>query len=304
MGTVVEFNVPIEEKNISEIKKVCDVVESKIAELDNTLSVFDKRSLVAEINNNNKKEVINVSPELFKLMSKAKGYFMLTQGAFDITVGPLTEIWGFGSKKTEPPDNKTIEDALRYVGFDKIELDKNYRTLNFKDSRIGIDFGGLAKGYAVDEAIKLLKSHSVTKALINIGGDLYCMGTGYDDKNWSIGVKDPFERESILAILSIRNKAIATSGSYENFYIYNDKSYAHIIDPRSGYPVSNNLMSVTILADECAKADALATAVFVLGKDKGLGLIEKLPGIECFLVVNQGGKSKILMSKGMKKYIE
>lgn len=304
MGTTVEFNVPIEKKNVSEVEKICDIAESEVSRLDTMLSIFDESSVVSKINNDNEKRIVKVSLELFQLIKRAKEYFILTQGAFDITVEPLTEIWGFGPEKKAPPDTQTVSDILNYVGLDKIELDGETQALIFKDPRLKIDLGGLAKGYAVDEVVKIFKRHTITKGLINIGGDLYCMGTNSDNKDWSIGIKDPEDKDEILALLKIQDKAIATSGSYENFYIYNNKRYGHIIDPRSGYTVLNNLTSVTIIADDCTTADALATAVFVIGESEGLELVEKLSDIECVLVINRGDKSDILMSSGMGKYIE
>jgi len=304
MGTTAEFNIPIGEKGPEEVKGICDIAESEVSQLDAMLSIFDNSSTVAKINNDNKKSVIRVSPELFRLIKKAKEYFILTQGAFDITVEPLTEIWGFGPKEKMRPGIQAIQDALDYVGFDNIDLDEQSQTLIFKDPRLRIDFGGLAKGYAVDKAVKIFKRHGITKGIVNIGGDLYCLGTNLNNKDWAIGIRDPEDKDKILAVLQVQNKAIATSGSYENFYIYNDKRYTHIIDPRAGYPISNNLRSVTIIADDCTTADILATAVFVLGETRGLEIIEKMSDIECFLIANRGGKQVVLTSSGMRNFIE
>lgn len=304
MGTTVEFDVPIGKRSARDVKKICDIAESEISRLNEMLSIFDKSSIVSKINNDEEKRSVKVSPELFQLIKRAKEYFVLTQGAFDITVEPLVELWGFGPGKKMPPDIQKIKDVLQYVGLDKIGLDEKGETLTFGDPRMRIDFGGIAEGYAVDEVVKIFKRHNITKALINIGGDLYCIGTRADNRDWSVGIKDPENKDEILVRLKIRDKAIATSGNYENFYIYNNRRYTHIIDPRIGYTVSNNLASVTIIADDCTTADALATAVFVLGESKGLKLIDKLSGIECLLVVKRKGKQELLMSRGMGRYIE
>lgn len=304
MGTTVEFNIPIGSKSSLEVEEICDIAESEVSRLDTMLSIFDESSIVSKINNDRKKGIVKVSPELIQLIKKAKEYFILTRGAFDITVEPLTETWGFGPREKAHPDIQTIKDILDYVGLGKIELDEQGQTLFFKDPRLRIDFGGLAKGYAVDEAVKIFKTNGITKGIINIGGDLYCLGTTLENKDWAIGIKDPENKDKVLASLQVSDKAIATSGSYENFHIYNKERYSHIIDPRSGYPASNNLASATIVADDCAMADALATAVFVLGENKGLELVENLSDIECFLVLSHGDKPTILMSSGMGKYIE
>ena len=303
MGTTVEFNIPIGNKSAAVVGKICDIAESEVSRLDIMLSIFDKFSTVSKINNDYKKSIVKVPLELFQLVKRAKEYFMVTQGLFDITVCPLTEIWGFGPKKEGRPNIQTISKTLEYIGLDKIELDEQNGTLIFKDPRVKIDFGGIAKGYAVDQTVAIFKRRNVTNGLINMGGDLYCMGTNSYNKDWSIGIKDPENKDKILARLKIRDKAVATSGNYENFYIYNKKRYTHIINPKSGYTVLNNLMSVTIIADDCTTADALATAVFVLGESKGLALIEKLADIECLLVVKRGNRQDILMSKGMERYV-
>ena len=302
MGTTAEFNVALAGKGAAGIRKASDAAESRILELDTMLSIFDSSSVVSKINNDAKKRTVEVPPELFNLIKMAKEYFTLTQGAFDITVEPLTAIWGFGPTERTAPDIQAIRSALEYVGLDKIELDEENKAIIFKDPRLRLDFGGFAKGYAVDEAVRIFKRSGVTDGLVNIGGDLYCMGANAGNKEWSIGIKDPQNRNKVLAVLEIREKAIATSGTYENFYIYNDKRYSHIIDPRSGYTVTSDITSVTIIADDCATADALATAVFVLGEGKALELIEKLSDIECLLVMNRDGKRNIVMSSGMEKY--
>lgn len=301
MGTTAEFNVPIEKMNASETEKVCDIAESEVSRLSDMLSIFDSSSEVSKINSDNKKGAVAVSPELFRLIKRAEEYFMLTEGVFDITVGPLTEAWGFGRDKENPPDAKKVAEAMQRVGFDKIGIDDKNQALYFKNPGVMIDFGGIAKGYAVDSAVRIFKRHNIKRALINIGGDLYCLGSSRNERDWTIGIKDPKNKDKILARLNVRDKAIATSGNYENFYISSDKRYGHIIDPRSGSTVTNNLASVTILADDCTTADALATAVFVLGESEGLELIEKLSGIECLLVTNG---SRILLSNGMEKYIK
>ena len=304
MGTTAELNVAPGGMGLSLAKKACDAAETKISTLDAMLSIFNGQGLVSRINKNNKKKVVKVSPELFRLAKRAKEYFVLTQGAFDITVEPLTQIWGFGPEKKTLPEAKAITEVLRYVGLDKIKLDEKSKTFTFKDARVKMDFGAIAKGYAVDEAVKIFKARGIKEGLINIGGDLYCMGAKPGSKSWFIGIRDPENKGNILATLQLHDKAIATSGTYENFYIYNNKRYSHIIDPRTGYPVINNITSATVIADDCTTADALATAVFVLGEHKAVTLIESLPDIECFLIISKDGRSEFIISSGMERYIK
>lgn len=304
MGATMEFNIACSDKSSFLVKEAADMAESRISALEGMLSIFEETSVVSKINSDNKKRVVKVPPELFRLVERAKEYHALTEGAFDITVEPLTEIWGFGPEKGPVPDTQAISGILPYVGLDKIRLDDKNKTLIFDDPRIRMDFGGLAKGYAVDEAVRIFKGYGITGGLVNMGGDLYCMGANSGGKDWSIGIRDPENKKKVLAVLKIREKAIATSGSYENFYIYNDKKYAHVIDPRSGHTVTNGIMSATIIADDCATADALATAVFVIGEEKGLALIERLSGIECFIVMKKEGGKRYAMSSGMENYLK
>ena len=304
MGTTAEFNIPVADKDIKDLEKACDAAKSEISRLDLIFSIFDDSSEVSKINSDTRKKVVRVSQDLFRLVARAKEYFMLTQGAFDVTVEPLTEIWGFGPEDRKNPDTQTIKKTLQHVGLDKIRPDEDSQSLFFEDPKVRMDFGAIAKGYAADQATRIFKGHGITRALINIGGDLYCMGAGPKDEGWSIGIRNPSNKKETLARLKIRDKAIATSGSYENFYIYEDKNYGHIIDPRTGHTVSSGLTSVTIIADDCTTADVLATAVFVLGEEEGLELIEKLSGVECFLVVSRGRGQEVLTSNGMGKYLE
>ena len=304
MGTSVEFNIPLEKKSFSEVKKICAMAESRMLELENMLSIFKKSSVVSRINNDNDKKVLKVPPELFRLLKRSREYYTLTQKAFDITVCPFVELWGFGANKNNPPGPTVVRETLTRVGFDKIKLSEQDFTVTFNDPGMKIDFGGFAKGYAVDEASRILKESGIKSGIVNMGGDLYCIGAGPDNRSWSIGIRDPVHKNEILAVLRIRNRAIATSGDYENFYICNGETRTHIIDPRTGYTVSSNLRSVTIIADDCATADAFATAVFVMGENKGLETVEKLSGIECFLIVENGSEVKVVMSSGMKKYLK
>ncbi|MDD5679875.1 MAG: FAD:protein FMN transferase [Candidatus Omnitrophica bacterium] len=303
LGTTAEINVPVRNVSLSDVKKACAASKAKIAWIDRTLSIFDRRSPVSAINNNSAKKGYRLNPELYLLIRRCEEYFVLTQGAFDITVEPIVNAWGFGPDKKKTPDDKAIREMLHYVGMDKMELRDVDKTVYFKDPRVKMDFGGVADGYAVDETIKILKRSGIRSAIVNVGGELYCLGDNYAKKYWSIGIRNPDNKDELIATLNVRDKAVATSGDYENFNISGGERYAHIVDPRTGRTVKNNLRSVTVLADDCTTADALATAIFVMGEKRGIDLINKLTDIDCFLVVKDGTNLKIRMSNGMKKYL-
>lgn len=303
LGTTVEVTIPLKDISIAAAKKASAESKAKINDIDKTLSIFDKNSAVSIINNNPSKKVCKVNPDIYLLIRRCREYYVLTQGAFDITVEPLVEAWGFGPRKKKEINANIIKETLNYVGMDKVVLNDGDKTIHFKDPRVRMDFGAIADGYAADEVVKILKKHGIKSAIINMGGDLYCLGGNPLAKEWSIGIRNPDDKNKIIATLGIKNMAVATSGNYENFYIYGGKEYTHIIDPRTGYTIRNNLRSVTVLADDCTTADALATAIFVLGENRGLELVNKLSGINAILVIKDGSNIRIKMSDGMKEYL-
>jgi len=303
MGTTVEFNISVSGGDTVRAEKACDAAEAKISRIEGSFSIFDDTSFISKINIDGKKSSVQATPEFFRLIEKAKEYYALTGGAFDVTVAPLTELWGFGADGKRGFDEGAVSETLQYVGFDKIELDQPGKILRFKDPRVKIDLGGIAKGYAVDEAVKIFREWNIRKGIVNVGGDLYCLGSNKNNSEWVIGIRDPEARDKVLARLGLRDKAIATSGNYENFHIYQEKRLGHIIDPRSGLPTSNDLSSVTVIADDCTTADALATAIFVLGGGEGIELVEKIKGVECFLIRRQDKGRQVLTSSGMDRYL-
>lgn len=303
LGTTVEITIPLDGVSIATAKKASAESKTKIEDINKTLSIFDKKSAVSIVNNNLSKKACKVNPGLYLLIKRCKEYYILTRGAFDITVEPLVEAWGFAQAEKEGVSADAIKDRLSYVGMDKVALDDKDGTIHFKDPRVRMDFGGIAAGYAADEVVKILKRHGIRSAIINMGGEVYCLGSKPPAKSWTIGIRDPDDKNKVIARLNITDKAVATSGTYENFHIYGGKEYGHIMDPRTGYAIENDLRSVTVLADDCTTADALATAIFVLGENKGIELVDKLPGIDAFLIVKDGGGIRVKMSSGMKRYI-
>lgn len=287
LGTFVTIKVPPQN---------ADVVEkafSAIKEVEGRLSRFKDDSIVVKVNKSNGDEILMTQDDFF-LFSKAVYFYNITNGAFDITILPLIKLWNEAEKKKRLPSKTQIEETLDKVGTDKLVLDGRKKTLRLKIKGIKIDLGGIAKGYAVDRAVEILKESGVTSALIDAGGDIYCLGSRPDGKPWSIGVRNPIYKDKIVKAIRLVNRAIATSGSYENFYTIGGKRYSHIIDPRSGWPVDNELLSVTVIAPDCLTADALATSFFVLGKSMAKSLISKLEGIDVYFLTNKdltGGKN-------------
>jgi len=272
MGTFVEV--------ISSEKEAIDIVFKEISRIEKLLSKYDPDSEVSKLN---KLGRLKASPETFYIVNKAKEFYFLTNGAFDITVGPLMDLWGFTSREYSRPSEGKIKEALRLVGSDKIILHQKDNVIQFKLSGMKIDLGAIAKGYAVDCAVKKLKESGINSCLINAGGQIYCLGSKFS-RPWKIAIRNNPRNPGRAAYLSLKDKAVATSGDYEQFFWDNQRAYGHIFNPRTGYPGPADFFSVTVIADDSLTADCLSTAVFVLGEEKGRALASKLSGVEIKII--------------------
>ncbi|MCM8783319.1 MAG: FAD:protein FMN transferase [Candidatus Omnitrophica bacterium] len=285
-------------------KKGIDKAFREIKNLEEILSFFKAESDISFLNNAQGKPV-GVKKETLEVLKKAKEISQKTQGAFEVTVAPLLAIWGFYQKEKEsfsPPSGELIKETLALVGQDKIILAEDTGSVILKNPSMKIDLGGLAKGYIVDRAVAVLKKEEIKNALVNLGGDIFCLSEGRTAKVWKIGIQDPQAKEKLIATLKVRNKAIATSGQYENFREFKGKKLGHIIDPRTGYPVENDVLSVTVVASDCLTADALATAIFVLGKEQGSALLKTFSAEAVIISKSPKGK-RLWISGGLKNKV-
>ncbi|MFH0838895.1 MAG: FAD:protein FMN transferase [Candidatus Omnitrophota bacterium] len=258
----------------------------EVASLEAILSKYDTRSDIYSINTSTvKTKPFKVAKESFELIKKSKEFSRISNGAFDITVLPLLELWGFGNKKviTIPTDSE-IQSTLHFIGSDKIILDEDNQAISFLHNSMKIDLGGIAKGYIVDKAAEVLKRHGVQNGLVDAGGDLYCFGGNTKNLRWRIGLQHPRNKDKIIARLELKDKAIATSGDYERFIMLEGRRFSHILNPKTGYPVEDIPMSVTIIAGDCMSADALATTVFVLGPAEGLTLLNNTANVSGIII--------------------
>jgi thiamine biosynthesis lipoprotein len=278
MGTVIEI--------VAQDEQAIDKAFSEIERIDNLMSTYNPDS---EISRLNRKKKLKVSDEVLELIKKAKYFYEISDGAFDITVGPLVKLWNIKENMQREqgdiriPKEQEIKKALSYVGSKFIEIDEQNKIIKLKKKKVVLDLGAIAKGYAVDKAVEVLKKEGVKSALINAGGDIYCLGK--KGRNyWVIGLKNPREMNSISEAFKLKDRAVATSGDYEQFFIYKNKRFSHIIDPRTGYPVDNSISSVTVFANDCLTADALATAIFVLGEEEGRKMAKNFKDIEIKII--------------------
>jgi len=295
MGTVVEITIVGEDEEAA--RKAALQAFQEIKRIETLMSPWIDSSDVIRMNRSAGKEWVKVSPETLKVIKKAKEISELSEGGFDITVGPLTQLWRMARERGIPPSAEELKQKLDLVNFKNMMIDQEGKVF-LKKRGMAIDLGGIAKGYAVDRAFELLNSLGYKNLIVNAGGDLRAGGSKLDQP-WSIGIQDPRVSQKIMAKVSISDTAIATSGDYEKFFIYQGKRYHHIFNPRDGLS-ADGCQSVTIICKEGMVADTLATAAFVLGPEKGYSLCQKLEGVDCLIVDKEG---KIIFSPGLKSFI-
>ncbi len=275
---------------INECFSLCTEYEKKLSRTINT-------SEISAINSA-KGDKVQVSDQTAELIKKAIKYSELSNGKFDITVAPVTSLWDFKSESPAPPSDSNIKDALSHVNYKNISVEGN--AVQLLDENAAIDLGGIAKGYIGDKAKEFLIEKGVKKALINLGGNILVICPEND--SLIIGIQDPKSQEGTLSgAISTNGNSLVTSGIYQRCFEYNGKLYHHILDTSTGYPVDNNLGSVTIIGPESADCDALSTTVFCLGAEEGLKLINSLDGYEAVLITKD---NETLFSDGINKTVE
>jgi len=290
-----DFEITIVDKNESNANFLLDLAINEISRIEKLISSWDKNSQTSLINLNAGIKPVKVDKELFDLIARALKISDLSQGAFDISYASLDKIWYFDKEMLEMPSKEDIIKSVSKVGYHNIILNKVKQTVFLKIKGMKIGFGAIGKGYAADMAKSILVKNEVKSGIINASGDLTAWGKKPSGKDWMVAIVNPLNKSKIFSWLPIKNKAVVTSGNYERFIKFNDKSYSHIIDPRTGYP-SQGILSVTIFTEKAELADALATSVFVLGQEIGMNLINQLKGIDC-IIINK--ENKILKSKNI-----
>lgn len=274
-----------------------------LKEFDMALSTYEDSSIISLINKNDPNVTVN---KLFTdFFNESKTAYEKSNGYFDVTVGPLVNAWGFGVTKEFRSDSSSIDSIMKFVGMDKIKIENN--KLIKSDSRIYIDGNAIAQGQSVDFIASLFEKEGLANYMIEIGGEVRAKGVNEEGIPWQIGIDKPIENindRELQAIVSLSNKAMATSGNYRKFYELNGIKYAHSINPKTGYPARDILLSATIIADECAMADAYATACMVMGYEKAKKFIESNKDLEAYFIVSgKDGKYEIYQSDGFKKYL-
>lgn len=278
-------------------------LEAKMKEVDNALSMFNKESIISRVNDNQQVELNRMFLEVFQQAQKISED---TNGAFDITVGPLVNAWGFGFKNEQMPDKHAVDSLMAIVGYQKVRCDGKRIIKN--DPRITLDCSAIAKGYGVDVVARLLEEKGISNYMVEIGGEVVTHGISEKRVPWKIGVTKPtddplLEGNELQTVLNLTDKAMATSGNYRNFYYKGKRKYAHTIDPKTGYPVQHSILSATVLTNHCMRADAYATAFMVMGFEGAKKVLERNPDLMAYIIYDDKGKMGVWYSPSLKDKI-
>ena len=278
---------------------------TELQKVDNALSMFNKESIISHINRGENVETNEMFESVFNLAEKISDN---TDGAFDITVAPLVNAWGFGFKTGNPPTKQTVDSLRAIVGYKKVKL-VNHR-ITKTDARVMLDCSAIAKGYGCDVVARLLEKRGIKNYMVEIGGEVVTHGISEKRLPWKIGVTKPSDdslnvNNELQTVLNVKDRAMATSGNYRNFYYRGGKKYAHTIDPATGYPVQHSILSATVLAKCCAEADAYATAFMVMGMEKAKKVLEKHPELMAYLIYSDDkGNLQVWYSPSMEDKIQ
>ena len=279
-------------------------IDKTLKQFNNSLSPFDSTSVISKVNRN---EEIELDDYFTTVFNRSMEISHLTHGAFDITVSPLINAWGFGFKDESLPDSVIVDSLLEFVGYQKVKIEEG--RIKKEDDRMTLNASAIAKGYAVDVIADFFNKKEIKNYMIEIGGEIVARGVNAQKEKWRIGINKPNEDllstdTDLQMILELDDKAVATSGNYRNYYFRDGIRYAHTIDPRSGFPVQHEILSATILAKDCMTADAIATSCMVLGLEKSKELVQSVDGIEgYFIYMDAEEKIQEFSTKGMEQYL-
>ena len=279
-------------------------IKAELLKVDASLSPFNKESVITAVNENKDVQLDDMFKEVFNLaMDISKD----TDGAFDITVAPLVNAWGFGFKNGSQPSSHQVDSLLQLVGYEKVSMVDGKVTK--RDPRIMLDCSAIAKGYGTDRVARLLRSRGIQNYMVEIGGEVVTSGVNPDRVPWKIGVTKPTDDSlnighELQTVLNVTDKAMATSGNYRNYYFKGGKKFAHTVDPKTGYPVQHSILSATVLAKSCAVADAYATSFMVMGFDKARQVLERHPELMAYFIYsNQKGDMDVWYSPSLREKI-
>jgi thiamine biosynthesis lipoprotein len=296
LGTIIKISLYDQDKNNNIIfNKVFD----RIREVESKMTINQDQSEIISLNKASGVEEVRLSPDTFYVLEKGKHYSQITEGNFDITIGPIVKLWNIGTEHPRVPSPDEIKGKLPLVNFRLLRLNPQNHSAYLEKKGMIVDLGGIAKGYAADEAKRILKEEGVQHAIVNLGGNIMTIGAKPDGSPWKIGIQNPFNpRGDYMGIVEVKDQAVVTSGVYERYFEKNGKRYHHILNPKTGYPVENGLVSVTIITPVSVDADGLSTSLFTLGLEEGMKFIEGKEEIEAIFIRED---RKVFITSGLKE---
>lgn len=277
------FEIAVVTESEQKGNEFIDLAIGEISRIEKLISSWDANSQTSLINRNAGIKAVAVDKELFDLIQRSVQISKITEGVFDITYASMDRIWQFDGSMTTIPTPEEITTSVKKIGYHNIELDSENGSVFLKEKGMKIGFGGIGKGYAADKAKEFLVKKGLQSGIINASGDINAWGTQPDGSDWLVGITNPLNTKKMFSWLPVSNQAVVTSGNYEKYVVFNDIRYAHIINPKTGYPTTG-IKSVTIFAAKAELADALATSVFVMGVEAGLYFIDQINGVEVIIV--------------------
>jgi len=293
MGTLVKITIFDEVKD----KQIFQKVFNRISEIEDRMTITEDNSEIIQLNNSAGKKYCKLSSDTFYVLEKGKYFSELSKGKFDITIGPLVKLWKIGTEQATLPEKTEIASILPLINYKNLLLDKDSLSAKLNTPGMIVDLGAIAKGYAADEAAKILKDAGIKHAIINLGGNILTLNTKPDGTYWRLGLQDPYEpRGDYMGIVKLNDQALVSSGVYERYFEFNGKRYHHILNPQTGYPEENSLLSVSIITKKSINADALSTTIFLLGLEEGMQMIENLSGTEAIFIASD---NKVYVSSGI-----
>ncbi|AAK80710.1 thiamine biosynthesis lipoprotein [Clostridium acetobutylicum] len=294
MGTIISQKIYGEDK-----KEVLFKVENEMRRLEKAMNFYSSSSEISKLNKFGFENEIKLSKDVYHVIKNAKNFSKKTLGAFDISLAPIIKLWGIFCENERVPSVKEIEKNLSLVNYKNLVLNDYKRTVKFLVEDMKVDLGGIAKGYAADRAIDIYKGGGVKSASINLGGNVSVIGEKPDGKSWCIGVQNPLKkRGEIIGAISVKNKSVVTSGSYVRYFEKDNIKYHHIIDPKTGYPAKEELLSVTVIFENSMLCDAVSTAAFIAGADGGIELVKRFRDVEAIFITKD---RKVIITKGIAK---
>ncbi len=295
LGTVID--ITIHDKNDDEL---FSKAFGRISEIEEKMTINNaETSEVIALNNASGKDAVKLSPDTLYVMERGRYYSELSGGKFDITIGPIVKLWNIGTDAAAVPDSGKLVEAVGLVDYNKLTLNKENSTARLEVPGMKVDLGAIAKGYAADEVARILRENGVKHAIINLGGNILVIGGNPKGAPWKIGIQDPFNpRGDFLGIVPVQDQTVVTSGTYERYFEENGKTYHHILDSGTGYPVNNNLHSVSIITGKSIDGDGLSTTSLLLGLEEGMKFIESQENTEAVFVTSD---KQVYVTSGLKE---